>query len=322
MAKVSRLNTLISNTERMTVSDAYELFMRSRKLSCAEKTCKIYEDLGRRATIPLLTEFTNNNIYNVDADILRELFARYKENGHNQGGIRFFYCHVKAFINWFWDEYEPAGKNPIRKIKIRKPDLPPKHGITREEVDKLLAAAKVSAFPERDTAVLMILCDTGIRLSSLLGLKIGDIDLKRGEITVFEKDQKYHIKTCGSACMKAIKRYMSCLSETKPDDPLWLKFDGCGMTEEGIKQILRRLCRDAGIELHLFHDFRRFYGLELYRATHDIYFVSRALDHKDIEVTKRYLAIDKTEDAEMIRIISPMDRKANQTGITVQSRFK
>ena len=78
MAKVSRLNTLISNTERMTVADAYELFMQSRKLSCAVKTCKIYEDLGRRATIPILAELTNNNIYNVDADILRELFAQYK----------------------------------------------------------------------------------------------------------------------------------------------------------------------------------------------------------------------------------------------------
>lgn len=317
MARICRLNTLISNDQKMTVADAYELFLQSRQTSCAKDTCQIYADLGRRVIIPDLTDLTNNNIYSVNTEQLRDLIARY-ERGHSQGGVRFFYCHLKAFINWFWDEYEPAGKNPIRKIKIRKPDLPPKKGITREEVDLLLEAAKGSAFPERDIAVLMILCDTGIRLSSLLNLKIDDVDLKRGEITVFEKDQNYHIKSCGSACTKAIKKYMRCLLDTKPDDPLWLKFDGCGITEEGMKQILRRLCRDAGIELHLFHDFRRFYGLELYRATKDIYFVSRALDHKDIEVTKRYLAIDKIEDAEAMKYISPMDQRKGQTGITVR----
>ena len=80
-----------------------------------------------------------------------------------------------------------------------------------------------------------------------------------------------------------------------------------------MKQSLRLLCKKAGIPLHLFHDFRRFFGLELYKSTHDIYFVSRALDHKDIEVTKRYLAIDKMEDAEAIRAMSPMDNKRQAT---------
>jgi integrase len=70
--------------------------------------------------------------------------------------------------------------------------------------------------------------------------------------------------------------------------------------------------------MHHFHDFRRFYGKSLYEETHDIFMVSRALDHKDIYVTKRYIAIDDRESAESIRTYSPMDRRTRQTGVKVK----
>ena len=85
-----------------------------------------------------------------------------------------------------------------------------------------------------------------------------------------------------------------------------------------MREVLRRLCSEAGIEMHHFHDFRRFYGLELYKSTHDIYLVSRALDHKDIGVTKRYIALDDLEDMEAVRAYSPMDRRSHQTGAKVK----
>ena len=165
--------------------------------------------------------------------------------------------------------------------------------------------------------MLMILCDTGIRRSSLTGLKMGDIDLKNGQLTVYEKDQDYHFKPFGASTTKAIRSYFDCLSDVKPEDPMWIKLDGCALSAYGAKEILRRLSREAGIEEQSFHDFRRFYGMEAYKATKDIYFVSRALDHKSVEVTKRYLAIDQLEDMEEARSVSPMDRRIGQTGIKV-----
>lgn len=143
-----------------------------------------------------------------------------------------------------------------------------------------------------------------------MGLKIKDVNVANAQIYVFEKDQQFHFKTFGTNTGKAIKRYLNCLEGTRPDDSFWLKMDGTPLTEDGMRQSLRILCKKAGIKLHLFHDFRRFYGLELYKSTRDIYFVSRALDHKDIEVTKRYLAIDMMEDAEALRAMSPMDNKS------------
>lgn len=135
---------------------------------------------------------------------------------------------------------------------------------------------------------------------------------------MFEKNQQYYTKAFEAATCKAIKNYLMCLFDVKPDDPFGLHLDGKELTQAGMKEVLRRLCRQAGIPLHLFHDFRRYYGKALYDATHDIYLVSRALDHKDIYVTRRYIALDDREDAEAVRSYSPMDRTLRETGVKVQ----
>ena len=310
MAKIVRKNTVTQETVRVSIADAYELFLGSRKTQCADKSYKIYNDLGHRHIIPSLTSLTDGYMDEVTAVVLRASINDYADS-HTTGGKWFYYRHLKVFINWYWDENDIETVNPISKIKgIRKPKSEPKQGITREEIEKLLKAAKEQIFPERDTVMLMILCDTGIRLSSLMGLKIKDVNVAKSQLIVFEKDQDFHVKSFGTNTGKAIKRYLNCLEDVRPEDSFWYKMDGTVLSEDGMKQSLRLLCKKAGIPLHLFHDFRRFYGLELYKSTHDIYFVSRALDHKDIEVTKRYLAIDKMDDAEAIRAMSPMDNKS------------
>ena len=108
------------------------------------------------------------------------------------------------------------------------------------------------------------------------------------------------------------------MADVKPTDPFWIQLDGKSLTRSGMREVLRRLSQEAGIPFHQFHDFRRYYGKALYDATHDIYMVSRALDHKDIYVTKRYIAIDDREDAEAIRKLSPMDKMTRQTNVKVQ----
>ena len=128
--------------------------------------------------------------------------------------------------------------------------------------------------------------------------------------------------SCGVASTgKAIRKYLNCLEDTQPDDPFWLTLEGKGLDYSGMREILRRNCKCAGIPVHQFHDFRRYYALQLYNQTHDIFTVSRALDHKSIEVTKRYLAIDMRQDAEQARKLSPMDRMTKQTRIKVNRAY-
>ena len=317
MARVIRTNQLTARVT-VSVSDTYSIFLRTKKSECAPSTYKIYCEVGDRHIIPKLTMATGDDMDGITADIIRDILEQY-EAEHQTGGTNFLFRHLKAFINWYWQEYDVSLPNPMKGIKGKKASAPPKEGITQDEIDALLKAAKEhSRFPERDTALIMVLCDTGIRRSSVERLRMKDINLSRNEMIVFEKDQQYHTKAFGNATAKAIKKYLLCLADVKPEDPLWLQMDGRALTRVGMREVLRRLCSAAGISYHEFHDFRRFYGKALYDSTHDIYLVSRALDHKDIYVTRRYIALDDREDVEAVRQHSPMDRRLRQTGVKVQ----
>ena len=320
MARIVRSNTLTAQKSHVgvSVSDTFSIFLRSNKGAWSDTTYKIYQDVGNRHIIPRLTEATGDDMNSISTEIIQQILDDYAE-AHKNGGTGFLYRHLKAFVNWYWNEYEIPSKNPMLKVKVKKANTPPKEGITQEEVDKLLKAAREhSVFPERDIALLMILCDTGIRRSSIEHLRMKDINTDKCEMVVFEKDQQYHIKSFGNATCKAIKKYLHCLADIKPEDPFWITMDGRALSRVGMREVLRRLCSEAGIPLHQFHDFRRFYGKTLYDSTHDIFMVSRALDHKDIYVTKRYIALDNREDAETVRMYSPMDRKFRQTGVKVK----
>ena len=319
MARVVRSNqtTAKDDIPQMRVSDAYSIFLRIKKSECAPSTYGIYAEIGKRHIIPKLSDSTGDNMNNITDQIIRDILDDY-ESEHRSGGRDFLFRHLKSFVNWYWNEYEISAPNPMKKVKNKNVSIPPKVGITQEEIDLLLKAAKErSAFPERDIALLMVLCDTGIRRSSIEGLRMKDVNLVRCEMVVFEKDQQFHTKTFGQATCKAIRKYLNCLTDVKPEDPFWLQMDGRALSKVGMREVLRRLCREAGIPEHHFHDFRRYYGKALYDSTHDIYLVSRALDHKDIYVTRRYIAIDDREDAEAIRSYSPMDKKFGQTGVKV-----
>ena len=306
---------------KVSVSVAYSNFLRAKRVECAENTMQIYSDLGQRVVVPYLTSLTNNNIVDCQVDDLRYILDDYGKT-HPNGGVVFLWRHMRTFVNWVWDEYQVEHPNPTLKVRVKKEALPPKDGITQDEIDKLLKATKEhSIWPERDVAFIMLLADTGIRRASISSMRMGDVNLDRSEITVFEKDQSYHIHVFGASTGKAIRKYLNCLEDTQPDDPFWLTLEGKGLDYSGMREILRRNCKCAGIPVHQFHDFRRYYALQLYNQTHDIFTVSRALDHKSIEVTKRYLAIDMRQDAEQARKLSPMDRMTKQTRIKVNRAY-
>jgi site-specific recombinase XerD len=320
MAKIKRSDPRVSLAKnKVTVGEAYELFLTSRKSRCSEATIGIYTE-KRNHIVSGFSRFGSGTMSEITAPIIRAVIADYQDT-HTVNGAWKLFTVIRTFLLWYWDEYEIETACPIHKVQVHKPAFQPKHGITRKEIDSLLKAIKNSSrFPERDTCLVMLLADTGLRKKSVQGLRMKDVNLQTNAVYVFEKDQNYHNKTFGANTAKAIRKYLGCLEDISKDDPFFLNQDGTEMTENSMRMMLERMADAAGIQRHLFHDFRRFYGLELYRQTHDIYFVSRMLDHKDVEVTKRYLAIDDMEDAEKMARVSPMDYKAGQTGITIRRR--
>jgi site-specific recombinase XerD len=310
MAKIIARNLRASEVENISdLSDSYDQFVFSRSIgNCSKGTIRFYRD-KKNVIVSWFSDHGYTDLVDLTPNDIRQFLSDYR-SGHTDPGTFKIFAVFRTFLNWYWDEYDLQIRNPITKIKMARKESEPKAGITLQEIEAMLKAAETTEFPERDRTIVLMLADTGIRKTGFCSLRFKDLDLDRGEIRVYGKNQKWSTKQLGTNARKALRKYVSMIEDYKPDDLIWLTRDGEPLTQSGVREILRRLQRVNGIEkTHEFHAFRRFYGLSLYNETHDIYFVSRMLDHSNIEVTKRYLDIKQEDDLAKASKLSPMDKR-------------
>lgn len=173
------------------------------------------------------------------------------------------YRWLRGFFNWCVEEGE-LEKSPMTRMKVPNvPDAPPAV-LDEAALRKLLRVCEGKSFRQRrDTAIIRLLLDTGMRRGELAGMKVSDIDWDNNVAFVVGKGRRPRACPFGRKSAQALDRYLRvrqghtyALSEA-----LWLG-EGRGhgaMTGNGIYQTVRARARQAGlgdIYIHLFrHSF-------------------------------------------------------------------
>lgn len=173
------------------------------------------------------------------------------------------YRSLKTMFNWLVDEDE-LDRSPMRKM--RPPETTEKEVPVIPEADlaKLFKVCKGKSFAERrDTALLMLFLDTGVRLSEATDRRVVDLDLDLMVLQVLGKKSKVRSVPFGRTCASALDRYLRAAAKHKGKpltDDMWLwwgeRNSGQRLTIWGVGTMLKRRCAQAGIpELHP-HQFR------------------------------------------------------------------
>jgi site-specific recombinase XerD len=165
---------------------------------------------------------------------------------------------LRLFFTWCAAEGEIAV-SPM--VNMRPPIVPeqPVPVLTDAELNRLLKASKGTTFEERrDTAIVCLFADTGIRRAELAGLTIDDIDLDVKLARVMGKGRRARVVPFGAKTAQAIDRYLRVRPghalAALPD--LWLGSGGRRFGDQGVRQMLERRGAQAGIaNLHA-HRFR------------------------------------------------------------------
>lgn len=169
------------------------------------------------------------------------------------------YKILNTYFTWAVNEGE-IKEHPMGKMK--RPHLPenPPPVLTEDEIGKVLKACVGKDFyARRDTAIVRVLLDTGIRCSELVGIKLTDIDWKADAITVMGKGRKGRTVPFGRKTAQALDRYIRARAvyPTAHLPNLWLGHSGKPLGASGVQQLLRDRGNTAGVEgLHP-HAFRR-----------------------------------------------------------------
>jgi site-specific recombinase XerD len=232
---------------------------------------------------------------------------------------------VRAFFHWLV-RCEIIERNPFDRIVFPKVGRPLIQTIEPEEFERLLVACvppnesgqMADHAAVRNRAILWLLYDTGIRVSELCGLRLGDFDRKHALITVRGKGSKERRVALGNNCLRNLVYY---LDRHRPgeeeleewgsagEDHLFLAETRTPLTKNGVEMLFSRLRQRAGITDKRIspHILRHTFAVRYLVLGNDPFSLQELLGHEDMTTVKNYMHMnDETIQAQK-RKYSPGD---------------
>lgn len=224
-------------------------------------------------------------------DVVRFLEALQQRGLSVRSRARMF-AALRGFFAFLVRE-EILDADPTREIHL------PRHGqrlprsLGPQEVVELLGGLDSTALAQRDGAMIELVYATGLRVSEVVSLRVSQVNLEGGYLTVVGKGRKERAVPIGSY---ARKRLLAYLQEARPKilagrlSPfLFVNRAGRRMSRQGFWKRLRLAVRRAGIAGKVSpHTLRHAFATHLVERGADLRAVQMMLGHADIATTQIY----------------------------------
>lgn len=203
---------------------------------------------------------------------------------------------MKAFFQYIFRQHE-VEVNPTETIKAPHIEKKPPEVLTIEEMNDLLRAPNPdTAKGSRDRAMLELLYATGVRVTELLHVHLGDLNMAMNYM-ICRDEEKERVIPFGSAAKKAIETYLASARQTLLKDGeseyLFVNCSGKPMSRQGFWKLVKQYAERAGITKDITpHTLRHSFAAHLIQNGADLRSVQEMLGHSDISTTQIYVNID------------------------------
>ncbi|WP_277406947.1 tyrosine-type recombinase/integrase [Lacrimispora xylanisolvens] len=302
--------------------------IQQRKVS--GQTVNSYRDTFR-IYITFLSEKYNINAVSVkleyfDLDYIQE-FCKYLEvkRGNKSVTINNRLAAIRSFMEYV-AEIEPEYSGIVKRslmVPMQKHEIPTMDFISKDEFQAMEETCDTSTpLGSRDKLMLLILYNSGTRVSEMLSLKYSDIkdaDLPgRTCIKIHGKGRKERIVPLWKNTAEYLAKYISAI-DIKADDALFNNKNGDKLTRSGVRFRINKIVKEASKAAPTLqeknitpHTFRHSVAMNLLRSGVDISTIAIWLGHTSIETTHKYMVAD-----------IELKRKAmEQAGIAGDSSFR
>lgn len=211
---------------------------------------------------------------------------------------------VKAMFRWLERE-EVLETNPFHRmhLALRLPKRLPR-ALVREDISRLLAAAKradLAATPSAflgllDRMVIELLFTTGMRIGELTAIRVHDVAVDEGRIRIMGKGSRERQVFLVDEAMKGVvRRYLTLRAAAvaaTAGDHFLVNSRGSPATPTFIRKRLAKLAETAGVTRKVTpHMLRHTAATQLIEAGVDIRYVQKLLGHHSLTTTELYTQV-------------------------------
>jgi len=286
----------------LTISQAIEYFLLDQRLrGNTDKTITGYQTFLNLFLDWSVTKGTNDleslTLYHVQGYQLYIDTKPHKNGGKqklSKRSVQTYIRHVKIFLKYCYSE--GFLSEPIhQKIKLPKAEKPVIEILTDDEISEILSCFSKSETGLRNTALILLLLDCGLRLAELTKIKSEHINFDKGYMIVTGKGRKERMVPIGLKVRRSMLAYMhKRRSADSPEDDqyFFLTDERKRITKSCVASLMGRLKKSSGVSRLHAHLFRHTFATNfLVHGIGDVYELSRLLGHSEIRTTEKYLQI-------------------------------
>jgi integrase/recombinase XerD len=232
--------------------------------------------------------------------LIREYLIRLSERKLALSSIARHLVSIRMFVRYLFIMQivrEDIGSHLDTPKKWQK--LP--RTLAVSQVEAMLAAPQPGdPFYSRDRAILELLYATGLRVSELAGLRVGDVNLNVGYVRCFGKGGKERVVPVGSHAIDAVGEYLRHLRPTlaaltDQANSLFLSRSGKAMDRTNIWRLVQRYALESGVGIHVGpHTLRHCFATHLLEGGADLRVIQELLGHSDVATTQIYAHVDSS----------------------------
>ena len=246
----------------------------------------VEEEAAKRGSIPPWASFDRQSMLSYLLDLRQRNYAATT--------VARKVAAVRSLFNFMVGE-GIIKANPIQDVRSPKVGKALPKPISISQVRLLLEQPRKLATSEatRDRAMLELLYASGMRVSELVSLNLGDVDLENGYVRCLGKGHKERVIPIYEQAALTVKEYIEGtrlqLVRKSDEKALFVNARGERLTRQGLWQILKGYAKAANLEVEITpHTLRHSFATHMLNGGADLRSVQELLGHANISTTQVY----------------------------------
>ena len=242
---------------------------------------------------------------------IRDYISRLHARGYASRSIQRALSSIRAYFDYLRRQ-GLAQNNPATGLRPPKSRRKLPAVLDTDQTARLLDFTPVTERDRRDLAMLELFYSSGLRLSELVGLNCGEIDLEEGFVRVTGKGAKVRQVPLGRHANAALRAYLADRPDRSADTAVFQSRPGKRISQRTIQQRVKRLStQQLGSDVLHPHMLRHSFASHLLESSGDLRAVQELLGHADISTTQIYTHLDFQHLAKVYDAAHPRARRSS-----------